>query len=52
MINIKTKSQIETRLPEQMPYRNKNAHCYSFRPNIAKPLVIGRPTFCQKKQTY
>ena len=36
------KSQIETRLPEQMPYRITKAHCYSVRPNIAKPLVGGR----------
>jgi len=41
MMNITTKSQIETRLPEQKPYRITNAHCYSVRPNIAKPLVGG-----------
>ena len=33
------KSQIEIRLPEQMPHRITNVHCYSVRPNIAKPHV-------------
>ena len=40
-MKITAKSQIETRLPEQMPYRITNDHCYSVRPNIAKPNVSG-----------
>ena len=43
MMKITTKSQIETRLPEQMPHRITNAHCYSVRPNIAKPNVVRSP---------
>ena len=39
MIKITTKSQIETRLPEQKPNRITKADCYSVRPNIAKPHV-------------
>ena len=42
MWKITTKSQIETRLPEQMPHRITNADCYSVRPNIAKPHVVCR----------
>ena len=38
-MEITTKSKIETRLPEQMPFRITNAHCYPVRPNIAKPHV-------------
>jgi len=42
MLKITTKSQIETRLPELMPYRITNVHFYSVRPNIAKPHVACR----------
>jgi hypothetical protein len=45
MMKITTKSQIETRLPEQMPHYITNVHCYSVRPNIAKPLVSGSAFF-------
>ena len=38
-MKITTKSQIETRLPEQKPNRITNAYRYSVRPNIAKPHV-------------
>ena len=41
MLKITTKSQIETRLSEQNPYRITNVYCYSVRPNIAKPHVSG-----------
>jgi len=43
MMKITTKRQIETRLPEQKPHRITNAHCYSVRPNIAKPHVQATP---------
>jgi hypothetical protein len=45
MLKITTKSQIETRLPEQIQYRITNAHCYSVRPNIAKPRFGGSIIF-------
>jgi hypothetical protein len=43
MMKITTKSPIETRQPEQKPNSITNAHYYSVRPNIAKPLVSGIP---------
>jgi hypothetical protein len=38
-MKLTTKSQIETRLPEQMQNGSTNVHCTSVRPTIAKTNV-------------